>query len=98
MDQLRLNVTPHANGYVAESRAPQLTAIGASPQEAAENARLMALAAFGKSGGPTTLIVRINEPGRRTIVMQPANMPASFVATDEGVEWRYIASITADES
>jgi len=41
------------------------------------------------------LIVRLNEPGLCTIVMQPLEKAFSITA-DTQPEWRYIASVTND--
>jgi len=98
MDTLRLDVTPRGKGYVAESRRPELTALGSSPEAAAENARLMAIALFATATRPTTLIVRLNEPEVCTIVMQPVEEPFSLAAPSERPDWRYIASVTNDGS
>ncbi|HEY8314636.1 MAG TPA: hypothetical protein VIG51_10775 [Candidatus Baltobacteraceae bacterium] len=74
MEPLRVRVTQLGTGYVAESYAPAITGLGSSPEEAAENARIKALAvfdAFARESQPATLIVRIDEPGRSAIAMQP---------------------------
>jgi len=94
MEPFRLNVVPRGKGYVAESRDPQLTALGSSPEEAAENARLMALALYVNGARQSTLIVRTNGPALCTIVMQPIDKPVTPVADGEELEWRYMASVT----
>jgi hypothetical protein len=94
MDTLRLNVRQRGKGYVAQSATPETTAMGSSPEEAAERARLMALAHFGKSSRPTMLIVYLDEPGTRTIVMQPIDRAFALVAVAEENEWRYMASVS----
>ncbi len=83
---LRIRVMPLGKGYVAESESPAVTALGSSVHEAAENGRLMAMAAFEGfqyHAPPTTLIVRIDEPGRSVIAMQPLNQPFSLEAEEE---------------
>ncbi len=68
-------------GYIAESGSPVVTAFGSSVEEAAENARLAAIAALeemGFPGYPSTLIVRIDERGRSAIVMQSVAQPFSL--------------------
>jgi hypothetical protein len=95
MDPLRLVVIPRGKGFVAESRDPAVTALGSSAEEATENARLAALALFEKGRRPDMLIVRLNEPGLCTIVMQPLQKTFSITADDKP-EWRYIASVTND--
>jgi hypothetical protein len=94
MDTLRLDVTPRGKGYVAKSSCPELTALGSSPEDAAENARLMAIVLFATAPGPATLIVRLEEPGVCTIVMQPVEKPFSLAAASEKPEWRSMASVT----
>jgi len=81
MDPFRVRVTPLGKGYMAESRDPVVTAMGASAEEAAENARLMAmdlLKAFASRSYPSTLIVRIDEPGHSAIAMQSMDKPFSL--------------------
>ena len=95
MEMLRLIVTPHGKGYLAVSREPNITALGSSPVEAAENGRLAALALVAKALRPTQLLVRVNEPGLCTIVMQPIDKPFS-IANDDQPKWRYIASAQND--
>lgn len=78
LNPLRIHVVPLGRGYLAESDAPVVTAMGSSAEEAAENGRLMAMAlfeAYGAGSHPVTLIVRIDEPGRSGIAMQPMNRP-----------------------
>jgi hypothetical protein len=95
MDPFRLVVTPRGKSFVAESREPAVTALGSSAVEAAENARLAALAFFAKRPRPTVLIVRLSEPGLSTIVMQPLREVFS-VTREDTPNWRYIASVTDD--
>ena len=83
MDPLRIHVMPLGRGYLAESRIPAVTALGASAEEAAENGRLMAIAvfdAFGSRAHPSTLIVRIDEQGRSAIAMQSIDKPFSLAS------------------
>jgi hypothetical protein len=96
MDPLRLDVVPRGKGYVAESRIPAITALGNSPEEAAENARLMAVAHFAKDPRPITMIVRISQPGLHTIVMQPVLETFSLDTSAVKPDWRYMATVTND--
>ncbi len=83
MGPLRIRVIPLGRGYLAESRTPEVTAFGATAEEAAENGRLMAMAvyeAFLEGVYPRTLIVRIDEPGRIAIAMQTIDRPFSLHA------------------
>jgi hypothetical protein len=97
MDPLRLHVTPRGSSFVAESRHPALTAVGPSPADAAENARLVALALFGTGLRPTTLIVRLDQPGMRTIIMQPIDEVFQVLAPAADSGWRYIASVSSSD-
>jgi hypothetical protein len=97
MDPLRLVVTPRGKGYVAESQLPALTALGTSPEDAAENARLMAIAFFAKGPRPVTMIVRLSEPGINTIIMQPFLETFSLDASAKS-DWRYMASVSSDDA
>jgi hypothetical protein len=94
MDSLRLNVTPRNIGYVAESLIPEVSAEGSSAQEAAENARLVALALYPKGARPDVLIVCVKEPGACTIIMQSINKALSLAPQADAGDWRYIASVT----
>jgi hypothetical protein len=88
MGPLRVRVVPLGKGYIAESSAPLITALGSSAEEAAERARLMAIEAlqtYGSHSYPDTLIVRIDEPGRSAIAMQ--SMHAPFSLATEGKEF-----------
>ena len=81
MDPFRIRVAPLGKGYMAEAHEPLVTAMGASAEEAAENARLMAMdlmKAFASRSYPSTLIVRIDEPGRSAIAMQSMDKPFSL--------------------
>jgi hypothetical protein len=98
MDPLYLVVTPCGKGYVAESRVPDITALGASPQVAAENARLAVIAHLAMDARPFALILRVNEPGLRTIVMQPIDECISLTPIAEKSEWRYMASVKSRDA
>jgi hypothetical protein len=98
MDTFRLNVSPRGKGYVAKSGTPGATALGSTPEEAVESARLMALAVFGKGPRPTTLIVYLSMPGVRTIIMQPMDRTFTLAAIPEKANWRYMASVSNDAS
>ncbi len=81
MGPFRVHVAPLGKGYIAESSAPLITALGSSAEEAAERARLMAIEAlqtFGSQSYPDTLMVRIDEAGRCTIAMQSMHAPFSL--------------------
>jgi len=93
MDLFRVDVTPRGKGYFAKSTHPQIGAVGASPVEAAENARLMARATFANKAGPAMLLVRIHEPGLETIVMQPIDEIVSLNSEEKKSSWRYSASV-----
>jgi hypothetical protein len=82
MTPVRVHVISLGNGYLAESQEPLLTAAGTSAEEAAENARVMALdfAALAGQRYANTLIVRIDEPGRCVIAMQSLEQPFSLEA------------------
>jgi hypothetical protein len=97
MNPLRLIVTPRGNGYVAKAMEPTITALGTSPEQAVENARLMAIAMGNGEGRASMLLVRIDEPRRSTIVMQPLGKTFSLKAIDGEVSWRYLASVTTDD-
>jgi hypothetical protein len=61
------NQTPASKAWRSRGQAvaepcPVLTALGLSPEEAAENARLTAIALLPSGPRPTTLIVFINRP------------------------------------
>jgi hypothetical protein len=55
---------------------------------------MMALARFAKSSRPTMLIVYLNTPGIRAIVMQPMDEAFSLAPIPQGKDWRYMASVT----
>ena len=93
MDSLCLTVVPYGKRFVAKSTSPALTALGPSPEEATENARLMAIALFATGPRPTMLIARINQPGLCTIIMQPLEKAFTIGSMVEKVGWRYMASV-----
>jgi hypothetical protein len=96
MNTLRLNVCPRGKGYVAQSIAPEVTALGSSPEEAVESARLVALDLLAKVHRPKMLIVYLDEPGISTIVMQPIDSAFALAAVAKETGWRYIASVPND--
>jgi hypothetical protein len=65
-------------GFVAESLMPAFTAVGSVPEEAAENARILALAIFAAGPRPADFIVRLNAGGRSSIVKQPLDQPIAL--------------------
>lgn len=71
MDLVRVHVTPLGLGYRAESRIPDITAMGTTAEEAAENARCQAVQMLraGESDNGM-LIVRVSDAGRESIAMQ----------------------------
>ena len=78
MGPIRVLVRQIGKGYIAESRAPQVLAVGMSAEEAAENARLMAVDVLRDllhEPAPSTLIVRIEDGVRSAIAMQPLQKP-----------------------
>lgn len=82
LDLVRIHVTPLGRGYIAESRLPDITAIGATAQEAAENARLQALEMLEPlDSGKSMLIVRVSDDGRESIAMQSLRSGFSFKST-----------------
>jgi len=97
VNPLRLIVTPRGNGYVAKATAPTITAVGATPEQAVENARLMAISLCNPDGRSSMLLVRIDEPRQSTIVMQPIGKTFSLKAIDGEVAWRYLATVTAED-
>jgi hypothetical protein len=94
MNPLRLTVASRGKGYVAYSDLAEITAMGSTPTEAAENARLTATSAIPAPSRPTMLLVNVDEPGVSTIVLQPLDEPVSLDAFAEHQQWRYIASAT----
>jgi hypothetical protein len=94
MITLRLDVCPRGKGYVAQSADPEVIALGSSPEEAAESARLMALALFAKHPRPKMLLAYLDEPGIRTIVVQPIDRAFALADFAEEPGWRYMASVT----
>jgi|GEM_PF-3994683 hypothetical protein len=96
MNTVRFDVSPRGKGYVAQSTTPAITALGASPEEAVESARLMALVLFAKGPRPEMLVVYLDEPGIRTIVMQPINKTFTLTTVAKETGWHYMASVTND--
>ena len=71
MDVVRIHVTHSGQGYLAESRNPDIRAVGTSAEEAAENARLQAMEMLRPNDSSRRmLIVRVTETGRESIAMQ----------------------------
>jgi hypothetical protein len=95
MNPIRIAVSQRKGGYVAESTNPRVTALGAKPVDAAENARAMAAAILERHAWPATLLLNIKEPGRSTIVMQPFDQPVSLTVDDDA-DWRYVSSETSE--
>lgn len=98
MDLLRVDVVPRGNGYLAKCLNPEIAAVGASPSDAAENARQTAIAAVPKSDCPSMLLVRIQEPGRSTIIMQSMYAIVSLDNFGNETPWRYLASVGDNRS
>ncbi len=93
MDSLYLTVTSQGERFVATSAAPRICSLGASPEQATESARLVALAMFGGGPRPAMLIDRITQPGLSTLVMQPLEKPFTIGSIVQKVGWRYMASV-----
>jgi hypothetical protein len=93
MNPVRLAVIQRGKGYIAQSSEPEITALGKTPQDAAENARRMAASLLGKDARAMTLLLRVDEPGVSTIVMQPLGNPVSLDATRNERDWHYVASV-----
>ncbi len=70
-----LVVTRRPSGYVATSREPEIVAMGSSAVQAAENGVLAMQAILGRTSRLPTLILRVERPGRSTIVMQALDKP-----------------------
>ncbi len=80
LDPLRVQVSPAGNGFVANASRPNITALGATAEEAVEKARVMALEvldAMGAAFSPT-LIVRLEESRRVQVVVQSVQQPFSL--------------------
>jgi hypothetical protein len=92
MASLYLIVSVRGDGYVADCRVPMISALGSSAAEAAENARVEALLVFGKSDRPSSVIVRIDEPGYTTVVVQPADEPISLRVSDHHSRRSYFST------
>ena len=97
MQTLRIHVTSRDGAFVANTAEPGILAAGKTPEEAAENARLVALQKLDKSVAPAILIVRVDEPGRSMFAMQPANRPVSLDGTVADGDWAYYASVNGAE-
>ena len=95
MGPFRLSVTQRGNGYVAKSDEHDITSVAKSPVDAAENARKMALLALGKAARAAVLLLRVDEPGKSTIVLQPLDRPVSLAVDNVNASWRYIATISS---
>jgi hypothetical protein len=97
VNSVRLSVNARGKHYVASSNVPEVTAIGTTPTEAAENGRKAAVAmlrAAGKSlGRPTFLIVDVKDRAVSTIIMQPIDYAVSLVVAEHAPKWRYMASV-----
>lgn len=81
MGPLRLTVTSREKGFVARNSEHTITAFGQTPAGAAENARTMAISVIAKPIRPTILLLRFDEPGTRTIVMQSVDRPVAAIVT-----------------
>jgi hypothetical protein len=73
VELFRLIVQRRGKAYAAQGSTPDVTAIGASVVDAAENARLMAMALFDVDERPPMLLIRTDRAGMSTVVMQPFN-------------------------
>jgi hypothetical protein len=69
-----LAVLPCLSGYVATSRYPDVTAVGATPAVAVENA-ILGMHAAVRAYPPPTLIVCSQTAERGTIIMQAIDKP-----------------------
>jgi hypothetical protein len=98
MGPLRLTVTPREKGYVAKSSEQDITAFGKTAADAAENARKMAVAAIETEARPEVLLLRVDEPGLSTVIMQPLDRPVSLAATAVDVKRHYVATEAGDTS
>lgn len=98
MNSVRLSVTACGKHYIAASAVPEVTAVGTTALEAAENGRKAALAmlraTIRKLGRPMFLIVDVKEPAVNTIIMQPIDFAISVVVGKNAPKWRYMASVT----
>jgi hypothetical protein len=93
MNPVRLAVVVRGKGYIAQSSEPEITALGKTAQDAAENARRMAESVLGKDAHRMTLLLRVDEPGVSTIVMQPLANPISLNVIRGDRDWHYVASV-----
>jgi hypothetical protein len=95
MNTVRLDVCPRGKGYVAQSTAPNVTALGSSPEEAVESARLIALTLVATGARPSMLLVYLEEPGIRTVIMQPMDKAFAFAVPADETRSRYMVSATS---
>lgn len=75
MTTVFLVVAPRGTGFVATSRLPEITALGSSAVVAAENGILAARALLGTLAILPTVVIRVDTPGRNSIIMQPIDKP-----------------------
>jgi hypothetical protein len=73
MNSLRFDVKQRGQGYIAQCGDLNISAIGATAEIAAENARTMVLAT--ETFGPRLVTLSIEEPGVTTLVIQPLHEP-----------------------
>jgi hypothetical protein len=93
MNPVRLAVVVRGKGYIAQSSEPEITALGNTAQDAAENGRQMAASVLGNDARRMTLLLRIDQPGVSTIVMQPLANPVSLDVMRSDRDWHYVASV-----
>jgi hypothetical protein len=99
MGPFRLTVKQRGKRFVASSDAHDITSVAQTPADAAECARKMALAACGKEGRNAVLLLRVDEPGKSTIVLQPLDRPVALDgAAKAEASWRYIATVSGETS
>ncbi|MGR4065196.1 MAG: type II toxin-antitoxin system HicB family antitoxin [Vulcanimicrobiaceae bacterium] len=101
MAPLRVHVRRLDDRYVAECRVPVVTAVGATPEEAIERARLKAMEAFDAfsfGAYPTTLIARIDDGSRSAIAMQSMHRPFSLKSIGKELGSYYFDSSGNDVS
>jgi hypothetical protein len=60
---------------VAECAAPAFMAIGVTPQAAAENGRLVALAMLPEADATRTVFVQVGKPRHGTLIAQMLSLP-----------------------
>jgi hypothetical protein len=98
VNPLRIDVVVRGSRWVAECGAPLVTAVGASAEQAAENARLMALASFTRTTQPSMVLIRIEDPETSKILMQPMDEEISLEPSAGRRKWRYVASVKKSEN